>query len=204
MNRPCIKAGEGPFVIPVRKHRMHIRLEIPADIPAIHALTAAAFLDAPHTQHTEHYIVDALREAGRLSLSLVAHEEHDDHAIVGHIAFSPVHLIHHQADEAADEIPAGWYGLGPVSVLPAHQRQGIGSQLITHALATLTQAHAAGCVVLGDPAYYHRFGFSPQPSLVLPGVPPEYFMAIVLDSKLKDMPRGVVRYHEAFDTRGPV
>lgn len=177
---------------------MHIRLEIPADIPAIHALTQAAFLNAPHTQHTEHYIVDALRAAGQLSLSLVAHDEHDEHDLIGHIAFSPVHLIH---EHATDEIPAGWFGLGPVSVLPHRQRQGIGSKLITHALATLKQAGAVGCVVLGDPAYYHRFGFAPTPSLVLPGVPSDYFMAIALDGRLKNIPQGSVRYHEAFDTR---
>ena len=201
---------------------MHIRLEIPADIPAIHALTQAAFLDAPHTQHTEHFIVDALRAAGQLSLSLVAYDDahHDAHdithhdaqshgSIVGHIAFSPVHLMHGEKSDVHDDaIPSGWFGLGPVSVLPSRQRQGIGSMLITHALATLKQARAAGCVVLGDPAYYSRFGFAAQPSLTLPDVPPEYFMAIVLDSQLSQLHlsqplRGTVRYHQAFDTRGP-
>lgn len=90
----------------------------------------------------------------------------------------------------------GWYGLGPVSVLPVFQGQGIGSQLIREVLSRLREMGAGGCVVLGDPRYYERFGFKAVPGLVLPGVPPEYFMALAFGA---EVPQGCVAYHAAFD-----
>lgn len=83
-----------------------IRLEASADITAIEAVTVAAFLNAPHTSHTEQFMVAALRRAGALAVSLMAVEEG---AVIGHVAVSPVVI----ADGAA-----GWYGLGQISVLP--------------------------------------------------------------------------------------
>lgn len=163
---------------------MQIRPETPADVDAITALTAAAFLNAPHTSHTEHFIVNALRAAGQLRVSLVAEE---GATLLGHVALSPVTV----SDGSAD-----WYGLGPISVAPAHQGQGIGSALMQQALAALQTLGAAGCVLLGDPGYYARFGFAPQPGLVLDGVPPEYFMALRLGGLL---PQGTVQYHAAFE-----
>lgn len=165
---------------------LRLRNEAPGDAAAIEAVTVAAFLDAPHTDHTEQFIVRALRAAGRLSVSLVA--EHDG-VIVGHVAISPVTI----SDGATD-----WYGLGPVSVLPPHQGRGIGSQLITRALALLRERGAAGCVVLGEPGYYGRFGFRAVPQLMLPGVPPEYFQALSFHGEL---PSGDVAYHASFDAR---
>ena len=97
---------------------MHIRAELANDIPQIHTLTQTAFLTAAHTSHTEHLIVDALRQAEALSVSLVAEEAGQ---IVGHVAVSPVRI-----SSGAEH----WYGLGPVSVLPEMQRLGIGSRLI--------------------------------------------------------------------------
>ncbi|WP_163469467.1 GNAT family N-acetyltransferase, partial [Escherichia coli] len=82
-----------------------------------------------------------------LTLSLVA--EHNGTPI-GHASVSPIVLSNGAA---------GWYGLAPVSVLPAYQSQGIGSRLIRRLLAELQERGAAGCVVLGDPNYYGRFGF---------------------------------------------
>ena len=163
---------------------LHIREETPADYAAIHALTEAAFRNAPHTSHTEQWIVDALREAGALAISLIAE---DDREIVGHVAVSPVVL---------SDGSTGWFGLGPISVAPAHQKQGIGAMLMKLALDTLRARGAAGCVVLGDPAYYARFGFLPEPALVLPGVPAEYFQAIALRG---GVPAANVRYHTAFE-----
>jgi putative acetyltransferase len=162
---------------------INIRGETPSDAQIIEAVTASAFLDAPHTSHTEQYIVNALRRAGKLAVSLVA--EADD-IVTGHVAISPVSI----SDGAH-----GWFGLGPVSVLPPYQRRGIGSQLIREALRLLRDRGASGCVVLGEPEYYSRFGFQADPNLVLPGVPSEYFQTISLDSS---RPRGIVRYHEAF------
>ena len=163
-----------------------IRQETAADIGAIDRLTRAAFLHAAHTDHTEQFIVRALRAAGALSVSLVAEL---DGELIGHGAASPVRI--------SDGTPR-WYGLGPVSVAPGHQRQGVGSRLITELLAALRQLGAAGCVVLGEPAYYGRFGFRAESALVLPGVPPAYFQALVLEGAL---PSGSVSYHPAFDAR---
>ena len=163
---------------------IRIRSEIAADIPAIEAVTEAAFRDAPHTSHTEHFIVNALRDAGQLSVSLVAEEDGD---VVGHIAISPVSI---------SDGSKHWYGLGPVSVAPQRQRQGIGSQLMERALDELRQLGAAGCVVLGHPDFYGRFGFKAVPELILPDVPPEYFQAICFGT---EAPAGTVAYHAAFD-----
>ena len=164
----------------------HIRNESRGDIEAIEKVIIEAFLNAPHTDHTEHHIVRQLRKAGALSISLVTEL---DAKIVGHVALSPVTL----SDETKD-----WFGLGPISVLPSHQKSGIGSQLMLSALELLKHGGAAGCVLLGDPAFYSRFGFSPQPSLVLPEVPPEYFQVIRFAGT---MPCGTVTYHDAFKAK---
>lgn len=165
---------------------LHIRSEVPSDFTAINAVTQQAFLHAAHTDHNEHCIVAALRDAGALTLSLVAEIEG---AVVGHLAVSPV---------AISDGAQGWYGLGPVSVKPQCKKQGIGSQLIHQALQTLRATGAAGCVVLGEPAYYCRFGFEHVPSLVLPDVPPQYFMLLAFGPAT---PQGMVTYHPAFTAK---
>jgi putative acetyltransferase len=162
---------------------IEIRNEMPADARAIEAVTISAFRNAPHAGHNEQFIVSALREAGQLTISLVAVAEGK---VIGHVAVSPVSL---------SEGAPGWCGLGPISVLPEYQRRGVGARLMREALRTLRQKGAAGCVVLGEPAYYGRFGFLADPALVFPGVPPEYFQVLAFGS-LK--PRGVVSYHAAF------
>lgn len=165
---------------------MHIRGEAPGDEPAIHAVVAEAFRSAPQRSGTEALIVDALREAGALAISLVAA---DDGAVCGYIAFSPVTI---------DGAEVGWHGLGPLAVRPRHQRQGIGSQLVTEGLASLRAVGSRGCVVLGDPLYYGRFGFRARAELSLAGVPAAYFQALPFTTP---MPEGSVRYHAAFDLR---
>lgn len=167
---------------------MPIRLEQPGDADAIRALTTEAFATAPHSSGTEAAIVDGLRAAGALTLSLVAVEDDEKSGeILGHVAFSPVTI---------DGAARGWFGLGPVSVRPGRQRGGIGSDLIREGLRRLRERGAAGCVLLGDPAYYGRFGFANDPALVLEGVPPDYFMRLGFGAEL---PAGTVRYHAAFD-----
>lgn len=166
---------------------IQIRREQTGDVQDIHGVTAAAFLEAPHTDHTEQFIVKALRAAGALSVSLVAE---DDGNIVGHVALSPV-IISDGAEH--------WYGLGPISVLPSEQGRGVGSKLMNAAIHELNKLNAGGCVLLGDPAYYHRFGFKPVVGLVLPDVPAEYFQALVLQGTA---PQGSVTYHEAFSAKG--
>lgn len=164
--------------------RVKVREETAADIGAIEAVTIAAFLHAPHTSHSEQHIVNALRRAGSLSLSLIAQA---DDSVIGHVAVSPVSI--------SDGAP-GWYGLGPLSVMPDHQGRGTGSVLMREALRRLRESGAAGCVLLGEPKYYQRFGFSANPALILPAVPPEYFLAIAFG---RDSPQGIVSYHEAFN-----
>jgi putative acetyltransferase len=165
---------------------MTIRPESPADAPAIAGLTERAFLDAPHTSHTEHLIVDALRSAGQLAVSLVAV---DDGAgdLVGHVALSPVTI--------SDGSP-GWFGLGPISVEPDRQRAGIGTRLMQAALADLIARGASGCVLVGDPAFYTRFGFILDGRLIVPGIPPEFVLSLALGDA--PTPSGTVGFHEAF------
>ena len=163
-----------------------IRSERPSDVPAIEALVAAAFRDAPHSSHTEQFIVNALRGAGQLSISLVAADAED---IVGHVAVSPV---------SVSDGSKGWYGLGPVAVAPACQGRKTGTRLVEQALLKLRGLRACGCVVLGEPQYYGRFGFKDVPELTFPGVPPMYLQAIFFEGH---MPSGVVSYHEAFNAR---
>lgn len=160
-----------------------LRPERDGDAAAIRALIAAAFLGAEHSSGTEGAIVDALRASDVLTISLVAEE---DGVIVGHVAFSPV---------AIDGANLGWFGLGPVAVSPDHQRRGIGARLIEAGLAQLRDTGAQGCVVLGDPAYYARFGFESDPALAYPDVPAEYFQRLVLAGAA---PKGEVAYHQSF------
>lgn len=162
---------------------MIIRPERAADIDAIRVLTQTAFESAPHADGTEHVIIDRLRAAGALTLSLVAEVEG---AVVGHVAFSPV---------SVSDGSRGWYGLGPIAVAPSRQGAGIGGRLVREGLDRLKALGATGCVLLGDPAYYSRFGFAPDPKLTLDGVPPEYFMRVAFSPVYGG---GTVSYHSGF------
>ena len=162
---------------------MIVRHERPGDVDAIRTLTEAAFRTAPHADGTEHLIIDRLRAAGALTLSLVAEAEG---CVVGHVAFSPV---------AISSGSSNWYGLGPISVDPARQHEGIGSRLVREGNEQLAALGADGCVLLGDPAYYGRFGFAADPKLTLEGVPPEYFLRVAF-SPVYD--GGTVTYHPGF------
>ena len=162
---------------------MQIRTERTADIDAIRQITETAFTGLPYSSGTEGRIIDALRQAGALTVSLVAE---DDGQIIGHAAFSPVTI----ADESC-----GWYGLGPVAVHPDRQRGSIGQMLIRQGLSRLAIMGAKGCVVLGDPGYYGRFGFSHDPELRYEGAPPEYFTRLVITGPA---PVGAVVFHDGF------
>ena len=160
-----------------------IRDERPSDASAIRDVTIAAFRDHPHSQRTEQFIIDGLRSDGALTVSLVAER---DGEVVGHLALSPV--------EMSDGTP-DWYGLGPVAVLPAYQKRGIGRALISEGLSRLKDLGARGCVLVGDPGYYAWFGFRNHPALVHEGVPQEVFLALPFDSRV---PHGGVTFHPAF------
>lgn len=164
-----------------------VRNETSADENAITEVTVAAFKTLEISHHAEQFIIAALRAAGALAVSLVAEL---DGRVVGHIAFSPVAL----SDGTRD-----WYGLGPVSVLPENQRQGIGQALVKEGLSRLKEMHAGGCCLVGHPDYYRQFGFRNAPGLALEGVPTEFFFALPFDGP---MPQGAVTFHEAFGATG--
>lgn len=162
---------------------MIIRPETPTDYEAISEVTELAFRTLAISEHTEQFIIRALRDARVLTLSLVAESEGQ---VVGHVAFSPVTI--------SDRSP-NWHGLGPVSVLPRLHKQGIGTALIQEGLARLKALGSRGCVLVGDPNYYRRFGFRNLPQLVHEGIPPEVFMAKPF---YEGVPCGTVEFHPGF------
>lgn len=160
---------------------MLIRDETTRDIPATGPLITAAFLTAPHASGTEAAIVTRLRGDNALALSLVAEE---DGAVIGHIA----------ASQAQIGGAGGWSLIGPLAVLPARQRQGVGSALMQAALLRLKQS-CRGVTLVGDPVYYSRFGFRSFDGLTWPGIPPEYVLALPFD---QISPAGTIGCHPAF------
>lgn len=162
-----------------------LRGERAGDAAALARVIVAAFSDEPQGGQFERRIVDALRADGRLSVSLVAVR---DGRLVGHVAFSPV------AIGAGGE---GWHGLAPLAVWPGCQRQGIGAALVRAGLDALRRASARGCVVLGEPAYYARFGFGPAGDIVFPQAPPDALMALPFGEHAP-CPAGELRYHASF------
>jgi len=165
---------------------VHIRNETVADINAITEVTISAFKTMEISDHTEQFIIEALRAAKALTISLVAEVEN---RVVGHIAFSPV---------AISDGTLQWYGLGPVSVIPEYQMNGIGKALIEEGLTRLRKMGARGCCLVGHPQYYRKFGFKNAAGLVLEGVPPEVFFSLSFDGHV---PRGNVTFHEGFKAK---
>jgi len=165
---------------------MIIRAETSSDIESIADVTIAAFKDLAISNHTEQFIIHALRAANALTVSLVAEM---DGQVVGHIAFSPITI---------SGGATGWYGLGPVSVLPEHQRKGIGKALIQEGLSRLKAMNAGGCCLVGHPDYYKQFGFRNLPELVYEGVPQEVFFALPFSDKV---PKGTVVFHAGFSAK---
>ena len=159
----------------------YCRPERSGDEGTIHDLNAAAFPTAAEAR-----LVDALRVAGRLAISLVAA---DADSVVGHVAFSPV-----TADEYAG------LGLAPLAVREAHRRRGVAAMLVREGLAASEAQHSPFVVVLGDPAYYGRFGFVRAADF---GLGNEYgaddeFMALALCPGGLPPPGTVVRYAPEF------
>ena len=164
--------------------QIEIRPETSSEIDDIRDINIAAFRDHPISRQTEHLIVDALRDAGALEVSLVAVSEG---RTVGHIAFS-------RASVGDSEF--GWFLLGPVAVMPGVQGQGIGSALVESGLEELRSSRASGCVLVGDPGYYRRFGFAIFPDLAYEGVPHEYVLALPF---AESVPRGRIVANAAFE-----
>jgi putative acetyltransferase len=161
-----------------------IRDQIAADFDAVHQLVTAAFKTQPYASGNEQFLMDTLWTAGIATVALVAD---DAGVIVGQAAFSKVMIGGKDID---------WHGCGPVAVLPERHKRGIGSALMRAGLERLRALGSKGCVVVGDPAYYTRFGFANTEAMTLPGVPPEYFMALSFGGA---MPNGDVKFDPAFD-----
>jgi putative acetyltransferase len=164
-----------------------IRNEIDADVDAITEVTVAAFKTLEISNHTEQFIVEALRANNALTVSLIA--EADGH-VVGHVAFSPVTI---------SDGTLNWYGLGPVSVLPEQQHKGIGKSLILEGISRLKGLNAKGCCLVGHPDYYRKLGFKNVSGLVHEGVPQEVFLAMSFDGQI---PQGTVNFHDGFKADG--
>ena len=164
-----------------------IRDEQAADIPVISQVTVAAFATMEISNQTEQFVIEALRAAKALAVSLVAEV---DGRIVGHIAFSRVSM---------SDGTTNWYGLGPVSVHPDFQRRGIGKALIREGLSRLKKLNARGCCLVGHPQYYRQFGFENADGLVYEGVPGEFFFVLSFDGRI---PSGKVIFHDAFHATG--
>ena len=162
---------------------MRIRTEQEQDCDVISKVTAQAFAAVKHSNKIESAIVVALRDAKALSLSLVAESRNE---VIGHIALSPVTI---------GGAAIRWFALGPLSVRPDRQGIGVGGALIRQGLDHLRALGAAGCVLLGDPAYYRRFGFENDSALHYKDAPSKYFMMISFGGSV---PVGRVEYHHSF------
>lgn len=160
-----------------------IRNEEPADQYAIHDLTRRAFLRMPYADGDEQDVIDRLRRTGALALSLVAEE---DGCVIGQVTFSPA---------IAPGAAQGWYTLGPVSVDPDRQKQGIGAGLIEAGLEHLRAIKAEGCILVGNPAYYARFGFRVSPQHA-PADGHEHFFQLLAFGDT--VPAGTFAYDPAF------
>jgi putative acetyltransferase len=161
---------------------IEIREEHPADVAAIRDVNASAF-----GQNLEANIVDALRSNGAILLSLVAILQG---RVVGHIMYSPASI--------GSTMGAA---LGPMAVLPAHQRQGIGSRLIDAGNRKLEIARCPFILVVGHAAYYPRFGFRPASTYGIVcewDVPDNVFMVLVTDPEKICEVSGLARYRPEF------
>lgn len=160
---------------------MLIRNETADDIPAISRLVTEALLMLAQSTGTEAGIVEKLRAEGALALSLVAEDEGQ---VIGYLAASAARI------GSQDD----WALIGPLVVLPSRHRQGIGTALMAEALRRL-QLTSRGAALVGDPAYYGRFGFRAFPGLRVAGCPPEVVQALPFDGV---EPRGELIHHPAF------
>lgn len=160
---------------------MVIRDEAVGDHAAISRLITDAFLALPQSSGTEARIVEALRDDGALDLAMVVEERGE---VVGYLA----------ASAATIGTDANWGLIGPIAVEPSRQRQGIGTALMNEAIHRL-RASSRGAALVGDPAYYQRFGFRAFPELTVSGCPPEVVQALPFDGA---EPRGELLHHSAF------
>jgi putative acetyltransferase len=164
---------------------MRIRPEAKGDGAAVRAVNEAAFETSAEAD-----LVEALHRKGVSLVSLVAEV---DSEVVGHILFSAVTLV--------DHIGLRVGGLGPMAVLPAYQRKGVGAALVRAGLARCKDLGCCAVVVVGHPEYYPRFGFVPAHRYALRceyDVPAEVFMVAELEAGALNAASGLVRYDDVF------
>lgn len=173
-----------PILLLPRMPAFQIRPAQPSDAPAINAVLTAAF-----PTDLESRLVSLLTNHHKDVVSLVASI---DKQTVGHIVFSP-------ATSSRSTVPAG-LGLAPLAVLPSHQRQGIGSALIAAGLNECRTLSAPWVVVLGEPAYYGRFGFIPASRFGLTGEfgGEDAFQILLLDEQQRPPPGSHIEYAAEF------
>ena len=165
---------------------MIFRPERPGDIDAIRRITRTAFAGKAYSDGDEVELIDRLRAQNGLTLSLVVE---DDGRVIGHIAASPATVT------GSDE---PWYGIGPVTVAPPRQGEGIGSQLMREGLHRLKITGAGGCILVGDPGFYGRFGFRVDPAISWHAAPDGYLQSLLFSGPA---PAGEVGFHPAFDPK---
>ena len=173
---------------------MQIRRETPADYDAVFHVIKAAFASAEQSDGAEQELVAALRSSPSFvpSLSLVAVE---DEQVVGHVLFTEAKVGTHTV-----------LALAPLSVLPSHQRKGIGLALIREGHRIAKELGYDCSVVLGHPDYYPKAGYRPAGVFgIRPpfDVPDENFMAIRLNGPGEERMDGVLRYDPAFGIEPP-
>jgi len=160
-----------------------IRVEQEIDQKAIWSITKAAFKDRPYAGGDEQDLIDKLRACSGLVLSLVAEDEDE---VIGQITFS----------QAVVEDGTGpWFALGPVSVIPSRQGEGVGRDLIKEGLQRIAVMGSLGCILTGDPNYYNRFGFEVSPENSPEKEPAEYFQLKLQEG---NKPEGKFTFHKAF------
>ena len=162
---------------------MIVRHEISSDFADIGRITELAFRDRPYAAGDEQKVIERLRASEALVLSLVAIEAGE---LIGHIAFSPAEL---------SDGSQPWFALGPVSVVPDQQGKGVGSTLIRKGLGGIRSLGALGCILTGNPAYYHRFGFELTPEHVPSNESEDYFMLKMMGNQ---QPAGRFSFHRGF------
>ena len=160
-----------------------IRTETPEDLQDIWQVTKDAFADMPYAGGDEQDLVNVLRSIGALSLSLVAT---DGDELVGQVTFSPATI---------SSSVGTWFALGPISVKPGRQSEGIGGQLIEAGIDAIQELDAWGCILTGNPDYYSRHGFSLAPERCPTKESSEYFMLRMINNQV---PTGKFAFHDAF------
>ena len=164
-----------------------IRPEAPEHAAGVYQVEKLAFDRAAEAD-----LCERLRARSAVTLSLVALDEGE---VIGHVLFSPVTIRGEQGELRAE-------GMGPVSVLPGRQNQGVGSRLVRAGLEELRQSGVQAVVVLGDPRYYSRFGFEPaaRHGITFPNLDPAHTDAFqIIEFRRGCLIPGVAIYEPEFN-----